>query len=417
MDSTPAHSAKGEAADLGAHTFPAWLRSDGRKGIRNIVAVAYMVECAHHVARQIVTRSGRDDTHLIGFPGCYPNEYAFDMMAALCTHPNVGGVVLVSLGCEAFNREALARRIQATGRPVETFVIQKEGGTLSTIAKGVEAVGRIRAAADQTPRGDMRVDELIIGTICGGSDGTSGITANPAVGRAFDALGAAGAACIFEETGELVGCETIMASRAITPELGVELEACVQKAEAYYTVMGYGSFAPGNAEGGLTTQEEKSMGAYSKSGSAPIRGILKPGDLPPTGGLYLLDVVPDGEPRFGFPNISDNAEIVELIACGAHITLFTTGRGSVVGSALSPVIKVCANPETYRNLSGDMDIDAGRIMEGRGTLDEVGAEITDCVLRVAAGEPSVSEALGHQEFILTYKSFEPVGPACLPLRA
>ena len=402
--------------DLASHTFPAWLRADGRKGIRNIVAVAYMVECAHHVARQIVTKSGRDDVHLIGFPGCYPNEYAFDMMAALCTHPNVGGVVLVSLGCESFNRSALARIVTASGRPVETFVIQNEGGTLATITKGVEAVNRISVAADATPRGDMQASELIIGTICGGSDGTSGITANPAVGRAFDALGAAGAACIFEETGELVGCEAIMASRAITPELGAELEACVQKAEAYYTVMGYGSFAPGNAEGGLTTQEEKSMGAYSKSGSAPIRGILKPGDLPPTGGLYLLDVVPDGEPRFGFPNISDNAEIVELIACGAHMTLFTTGRGSVVGSAISPVIKVCANPETYRKLSGDMDVDAGRIMEGRATLDEVGAEITDLVLRVAAGEASVSEAMGHQEFILTYKSFEPVGPACLPLR-
>ncbi len=126
--------------------------------------------------------------------------------------------------------------------------------------------------------------------------------------------------------------------------------------------------------------------------------------------------MPDGEPRFGFPNISDNAEIVELIACGAHMTLFTTGRGSVVGSAISPVIKVCANPETYRRMTGDMDVDAGRIMEGKATLDEVGAEIVDLVLRVAAGERSLSEDMGHQEFILTYKSFEPVGPACLPLR-
>jgi len=397
--------------------FQAWLRPDGRKGIRNVIVVVYLVECAHHVARQIVNRCGDSEVHLIGFPGCYPNTYAYDMMESLCTHPNVGGAVLVSLGCESFNREALSRYITASGRPVETYVIQNEGGTLETIRKGVEAVRRIQAIARQTPRGDMDVSELIIGTICGGSDGTSGITANPAVGRAFDTLGAAGAACIFEETGELVGCEKIMASRAITPELGAELEAAVIKAETYYTIMGYGSFAPGNAEGGLTTQEEKSMGAYSKSGSAPICGIIKPGDIPPSGGLYLLDVVPDGEPRFGFPNISDNAEIVEIIACGAHLTLFTTGRGSVVGSAISPVIKVCANPETYRKLSGDMDIDAGRIMEGRATLDEVGAEITDRVLRVAAGEHSLSEQMGHQEFILTYKAFDPVGPACLPLRA
>jgi len=412
------HSAQGATQHLNPHsfTFPAWLRADGRKGIRNIVCVVYLVECAHHVARHIVNKSGRDDVHLIGFPGCYPNEYALRMMEALCSHPNVGGVVLVSLGCESFNREALKRHVEASGRPVETFVIQNEGGTQSTVQKGVEAVHRIRAIADSAPRAEMKAAELIVGTICGGSDGTSGITANPAVGRAFDTLGAVGTACIFEETGELVGCEKIMASRAVTPELGAELEACVLKAEQYYTIMGYGSFAPGNAEGGLTTQEEKSMGAYSKSGSAPICGILKPGDVPPTGGLYLLDVVPDGEPRFGFPNISDNAEIVEMIACGAHLTLFTTGRGSVVGSAISPVIKVCANPETYRKLSGDMDVDAGRIMEGEATLDEVGAEITDLVLRVAAGEESLSEAMGHQEFILTYKAFEPIGPACLPLK-
>jgi altronate hydrolase len=118
--------------------------------------------------------------------------------------------------------------------------------------------------------------------------------------------------------------------------------------------------------------------------------------------------------RFGFPNINDNAEIAELIACGSHVTLFSTGRGSVGGSAISPVIKVCANPETYRNLRDDMDIDAGRILEGRGTLDEVGAEIHRLTLAVAAGEKTVSEALGHQEFVLGYKSFEPIGPACHP---
>jgi altronate hydrolase len=128
-------------------------------------------------------------------------------------------------------------------------------------------------------------------------------------------------------------------------------------------------------------------------------------------------VVPDGPPKFGFPNISDNAEIVELIACGAHVILFTTGRGSVVGSAISPVIKVCANPETYRRMAGDMDVDAGRLLEGRATLDGLGEEILEQVVATASGGRTCSEALGHQEFILTYKAFEPIGPACLPLRA
>ena len=395
----------------------AYLRSDGRKGIRNVVAVAYLVECAHHVARRIVDKADDPDVHLIGFPGCFPNAYAGKIMRAIATHPNVGGMVLVSLGCESFDREGLREAVEASGRPVELLVIQEEGGTAATIERGLAAVERVRAEAAHTPRTPMRLNELIIGTICGGSDGTSGVTANPAVGRAFDRLVAEGATCIFEETGELIGCEAIMAERAVTPELGRELEACVEKAERYYSIMGFGSFAPGNAEGGLTTLEEKSMGAYCKSGSSPISGIVKPGDVPPTGGLYLLDVVPDGEPRFGFPNISDNAEIVELIACGAHMTLFTTGRGSVVGSAISPVIKICANPETARRLAADMDIDAGRILEGKATLADLGEEIHAKVLAVAEGERTVSEELGHQEFILTYKAFDPLGPSCLPLGA
>ncbi|MEG3768484.1 hydrolase, partial [Alteromonas sp. 14N.309.X.WAT.G.H12] len=254
-----------------------------------------------------------------------------------------------------------------------------------------------------------------VGTICGGSDGTSGISANPAVGRCFDKLIERDAACIFEETGELIGCEQIMANRAITPELGKIIVKSVEKAEQYYTAMGYGSFAPGNAEGGLTTQEEKSMGAYAKSGASKIHGLIKPGDIPPRGGLYLMDVVPDGGPKFGFPNISDNAEIVEMIASGCHIILFTTGRGSVVGSAISPVIKVCANPETYRKLSDDMDINAGSIIEGQSTVDEIGKNIFELTLEVANGRQTKSEALGHQEFVLTYKQFESIGPACLPV--
>ena len=394
-----------------------YQRSDGRKGIRNVIVVAYLVECAHHVARRIVDVSADTDVHLIGFPGCYPNEYSLRMMKNLCAHPNVGGVLIISLGCEGFNREGLHASVAATGRPVETLVIQQRGGTASTIAAGVKAVAAIKDAIGHTPRVAMGVADLVIATVCGGSDGTSGLTANPAVGKCFDQLVSAGSTCIFEETGELIGCEHIMAERAITPALGEAITACVAKAADYYTVMGYGSFAPGNADGGLTTQEEKSMGAYAKSGDSPISGVIKPGDHPPSNGLYLLDVVPDGEPRFGFPNINDNAEIAELIACGAHITLFTTGRGSVVGSAISPVIKICANPDTYQRMPDDMDVDAGRILNGEASLDEVGEEIFSKVIAVASGERSVSEALGHQEFILTYKSFEPVGPACLPAKA
>ena len=390
-----------------------YLRADGRKGIRNAIVVGYLVECAHHVAREIAAPFRDRDVHLIGFPGCYPNAYAETMMERLCTHPNVGAALLVSLGCESFNKYKLLQTVQDSGRPVKTVVIQASGGTRKSIAEGRAFVAEQRALLDAMEPVAMAVDELIVGTICGGSDGTSGITGNPAAGRAFDLLVGAGAACIFEETGELIGCENIMADRAVTPELGAILKQSVAKAARYYATLGYGSFAAGNAEGGLTTIEEKSMGAYAKSGAAPISGLLKPGDIPTRGGLYLLDVVPDGEVRWGFPNINDNAEIAELIACGCHAVLFVTGRGSVVGSAISPVVKICANPETYRRMADDMDVDAGRIMEGKATLAEVGYEIRDLVLALGQGRRTQSEELGHQEFILTYKSFEPIGPACL----
>ena len=153
--------------------FSAYLRQDGRKGIRNVIVVAYLVECAHHVTRRIVTLADDTEVQLIGFPGCYPNQYAYDMMRAVTTHPNVGGALLVSLGCESMNREKLLADIRATGRPAELLVIQEAGGTKSTIAAGVEAVARLKAQASLTVRVDMGVDELIVGTICGGSDGTS----------------------------------------------------------------------------------------------------------------------------------------------------------------------------------------------------------------------------------------------------
>jgi altronate hydrolase len=391
-----------------------YSRSDGRKGIRNVAVVAYLVECAHHVAREIVLPFREAGCHLVGFPGCYPNAYAHRMMERICTHPNVGCVLLVSLGCESFARRELARVIEQSGRPVDTLVIQQEGGTRSTIKKGRDWIEHQMPALLSERRVPMSLDELVIGTICGGSDATSGMTANPAIGVAFDRFSDARAACIFEETGELIGCEHLMARRCTTPELAEAVVASVDKARRYYEVLGHGSFASGNAEGQLTTQEEKSIGAYAKSGSRPISGLIKPGDIPPDGGIYLLDVVPDGEVRFGFPNVVDNAEIVELIASGSHVILFATGRGSVVGSAIAPVVKVCGNPETFTRLSDDMDINAGAILTGETTLQDVGNEVFDTTLAVAAGQPSRSERLGHQEFILTYKTFEPIGPSCLP---
>jgi altronate hydrolase len=389
-----------------------WLRADGRKGIRNTVLVAYLVECAHHVCTKIAQGFDDNEVQVIGFSGCFPSSYGQDMMEALCTHPNVGAVQLVSLGCENFRKTDLARAIEASGRPVNLVTIQTAGGTRSAVNAGKAWVQDTIAALAEQPRVPMAPSELVIGTICGGSDATSGLTGNPAAGRAFDRFVSEGGTCIFEETGELIGCEHIMASRAATPALKQALIATVEKAEKYYAAMGYGSFSQGNATGGLSTIEEKSLGAYAKSGNSQITGIVRPAQRPQTGGLYLLDVVPDGPPKFGFPNINDTAEIIELISCGAHAVIFVTGRGSVVGSAISPVLKVCANPDTYAHMAEDMDVNAGKILTGDATLDDVGSEIYDKLIGLGAGGTTASEDMGHTEFVLTYKTQSRSDPGC-----
>ena len=382
-----------------------YLRKDGRLGIRNQVQVIFLVECAHHVARAIAAPFDGNDVQYFGFPGCYPNDYGFLIVRNLATHPNVGAVLLVSLGCECFDRERLARDIEESGRPCHTLVIQENHGTATSIDRGHRWVEQARAQIAACPRRPMRTADLVIGTVCGGSDGTSGITGNPAVGRAFDRLLDEGAICIFEESGELIGCEGHMMARAASAQARADIEAAMDKAYRYYETMGLGSFSDGNAVGGLTTQEEKSMGAYAKSGNGLIEGVIRPGQIPADPGLYLMDVVPDGEPRFGYPNICDTAEIMELAASGCHMVLFTTGRGSVIGSAVVPVIKICNNPETYANMRDDMDINAGAIISDGASLETVADDIVALVGRVAAGAASCSERLGHQEFVLTYKSF------------
>ncbi len=391
-----------------------YLRQDGRKGIRNVVLVVYLVECAHHVSREIRSHFRDQPVTLIGFPGCYPNAYADKMMNALCTHPNVGAVLLISLGCESFNRNRLKKTIEESGRPVELIGIQTAGGTKKAITDGIRFISSALEDLEGVPRVSFYAEDMVVGVVCGGSDATSGITANPAVGRAFDLIVENGGTAIFENTGEMIGLDEMVAERAATPALAHELRATLYKAANYYSIMGHGSFAPGNAEGGLTTQEEKSMGAYCKTGKSPISGMIKPADIPGRKGLFLMDIVPDGEPRFGFPNPNDSSEIAELIASGALCVLFTTGRGSVVGSAISPVIKVCANPDTFKRMEENMDINAGRILYDEATLDEVGEEIVAKILSLASSGQTSSERLGHEEFVLGYKTFEPIGPACMP---
>jgi altronate hydrolase len=385
------------------NTWSGYLRPDGRKGVRNLVLIVYTVECAQHVAHAIA--NGEDDTHVIGFPGCYDNAYAIRLMLALARHPNVGAVLSVGLGCEYTQPEKIADVVRASGRPAEWFFIQQRGGTHKSIASGKELVARMRdEIRDKTPRVPMSLADLTVGCECGGSDGTSGLAGNPAVGAFFDRLVDAGGQAIFEETVEMIGLRRHMLDRAASPEAKQQLANAYDKAEQYCRSVRQWSVSPGNFAGGLTTIEEKSLGAFAKSGTRPIQGVIRVAEAPRGPGLWVLDSVPDNHfMQFGYTNPNDTEGLMDLISAGSQLLLFVTGRGSVIGSPIAPLIKVTGNSATYRAMEEDMDFDAGRILSGELTLDEAGQLLTEHVVRVAAGDPSKPERLGHREYFIMYK--------------
>ena len=390
-------------SDLLTQSWSGYLRPDGRKGIRNLVLIIYTVECAQHVAHAIA--AGEDDVHVIGFPGCYDNAYAIRLMLALARHPNVGAVLSVGLGCEYTQPEKLADVVRQSGRPADLFFIQQSGGTKSSVAKGKEIVSRLRTKISaETPRVPMTLADLTVGCECGGSDGTSGLAGNPTVGAFFDLLVDAGGRAVFEETVEMIGLRGHMLARAANPDAAQQLGAAYDKAERYCKAVRQWSVSPGNFAGGLTTIEEKSLGAFAKSGTRPIQGVIRVAEPPRGPGLWILDSVPDDHfLQFGYTNPNDTEGIMDLISAGSQIVLFVTGRGSVIGSPIAPLVKVTGNSATYRAMEEDMDFDAGRVIAGELSLAQAGHELAERMIRVAAGEPSKPEGLGHREYFIMYK--------------
>jgi len=384
-------------------SWSGWLRPDGRKGIRNLVLVVYTVECAKFVAHEI--GRGEEDVHVIGFPGCYDNAYAIRLMLALARHPNTGAVLAVGLGCEYTQPGRIADAVRRSGRPAENFFIQESGGTTASIAKGKEIVGRLRTEIRASvPRVTMTPADLVVGCECGGSDGTSGLAGNPVVGAFFDRLVDAGGTALFEEVVEMIGLRDILLARAADDTAAAQLGAAYDKAAEYCRSVRQYSASPGNFAGGLTTIEEKSMGAFAKSGSRPIRGVIKVAQPPPGPGLWLLDSVPDPHfMQFGYTNPNDTEGLMDLIAAGAQIVLFVTGRGSVIGSPVAPLIKITGNGGTFRRLAEDMDFDASPVLTGGATLAGKADELFQLVSSVAAGEATKPERLGHREYFIMYK--------------
>ncbi len=384
-------------------TWTGYLRADGHKGTRNLVLVIYTVECAQFVAHAVA--QGEASAQVIGFPGCYDNAYAVRLLLALARHPNVGGVLTVGLGCEYTQPARIAAAVRASGRPAQWFTIQDTGGTAESIARGKELIAdlshEVEREARRTP---MTLADLTAGGECGGSDATSGLAGNPSAGAFFDRLVDAGGTAVIEETVEMVGLLPLLLERAANARAREQLTAAYAKMEAYARSVRQHSIAPGNFAGGLTTIEEKSMGAFVKSGSRSIQGVIRVAERPPHPGLWIMDTVPDAHfLQFGYTNPNDSEGIMDLLSCGAQVNLFITGRGSIIGGPIAPLIKVTGNPQTYRRMAGDMDFDASRVLSGEITLDEAGDELSHLVVEVAGGRPSKSEAIGHREYFIMYK--------------
>lgn len=385
-------------------TWQAYARKDGKKGIRNRVLVVYTVKCAEFVAQQIVRQSNHPDVELVGFDGCTDNQYAVNLLISLIRHPNVGAVLAVGLGCEYVQPEWLADIAEKEGKPAAWMFIQREGGTSKSIEKGIAWIQEALEKLSHTPHVPMNFSELVIGAECGGSDFTSGLAGNVVVGRFFDALVDAGGTAIFEEIVEAIGLGEQLLRRAANKQAEKEIQFTYGKALAYCRQVRQYSISPGNFAGGLSTIEEKSMGAVIKSGSRPIQGVIKVSCPPPHPGLWLLDSTPDPYwMQFGITNPNDNEGLMDLISCGAHIVFLVTGRGNVVGSAVSPCIKITGNGETFARMREDMDFDASPVLQGTCSMEELTEQLRGMVMDTAAGTPTKSEALGHKEFFIPYK--------------
>jgi len=379
------------------HTFRGYPRSSGPPGVRNYVAVIPTSVATAAIADEIADRTGsnvRSTPHQMGAdPPDGAREQIERTLVGVGTNPNVGAAVVVGLGTERIGIDDVADEIAAADRDVETISVREVGGTTAAVGAGVERASTLWAAIEDLQRTECDASELRFGVECGGSDATSGIAANPAVGAACDRLVRDGGTATFSETPEFIGAEHILAERCVDEDLRERLLQRVDLRESMAELMGVdlrgAQPSPGNQEGGLTTIEEKSLGAISKGGTTPIRGLVEYAEkLPVGGGLVLMDT-----PGY------DVESVVGKVAGGAQVIAFTTGRGSTTGNPLAPVIKVTGNPKTAERLANNMDVDASTVIDGE-SLDAVGERIYETLLSVASGERTAAEVRRLEEFAI-----------------
>ncbi|WP_411177258.1 UxaA family hydrolase (plasmid) [Klebsiella oxytoca] len=371
-----------------------YRRPDGSVGIRNYVLILPTSVCSNKVAQDISAQVNGSTWVNNNFGCCQIANDAKQTEKTLINvakNGNVGAIVVVGLGCEGAEPTNITTEIAKCGKPVTCITIQGEGGTLQCQAKGISIACQYAQELSQMDFEYLSTSELILGMECGGSDTTSGLASNPACGVASDMLVADGGVSILSETTEFIGAEHVVARRAVTPKVAQDLidlvVGCENRAKSFGADIRGGQPTPGNIQGGITTIEEKSLGCMHKAGHAPLQGVLQYADCPGSKGLWVMD-----SPGQDIESISG------MVAGGAQVIIFTTGRGTPTGNPIAPVIKITGNEETFHKMSDNIDIDASPIMRGEASINDIGEDIYNEIVRVANGKTTKAEDLGHKEF-------------------
>ncbi|GAB6099225.1 UxaA family hydrolase [Halanaerocella petrolearia] len=371
-----------------------YKRENGKVGIRNHLLILPTSVCSSETAVRIAEHI----SEAVALPhqhGCCQvgadADQTVDTLVGLGKNPNVASVLVVGLGCEGAEPSEVAERIKETGKPVKKITIQECGGTLKAIEEGTRIAREFANEIALMEKEEVDISKITLAIECGGTDSTSGIAANPAVGGASDKLIELGGTAMLSETTELIGAEHVLAKRAVNEEVEEKLLNTVNKIEDRAMELGVdirgGQPTPGNMEGGVTTIEEKSLGCIYKAGSATIEGVLEYAEVPTDKGFHIMDT--PGQ---------DIESITGMLAGGAQVVIFTTGRGTPTGSPLAPVIKVTGNSSTYQNMIDNIDINAGKIIDEGLTIDNLADEIFESMVEVCNGKKTKAELLGHKEF-------------------
>lgn len=373
-------------------SFRGYRRPDGRVGARNLVGIIPSVTCAGDVA-QAIARQVQGTVAFLHHQGCCqlpPDlDRVTDTLISLGRSPNLAAVLIVSLGCEGTDHARMYEELRSTGKPVEIIHIQELGGVSKAIREGTDIARRLAIQVSGLQREEADISELVMAIKCGASDTTSGMASNCAIGRVADRLVDLGATVVFGETTEFIGGEHLLARRAVSPEVGQQIydivDAMETRAKSIGCDMRRGQPTPGNIAGGLSSIEEKSLGAIVKSGTRPIQGVLDyPDFVTDQKGLWIKDT-PGREPEI----------LTGMAATGAQLMCFSTGLGAPQGFPSMPVVKICGNPLTYERMEDDMDVNAGLIITGEKSIDEVADEVFAKVVRVLNGEMTKNEAIGY----------------------